>query len=181
MSGCYRDAMSRRGGVAPGESPGSRRGSAELERGEFGAGAEAELAQHVAQVEVDSARAEEQLCGGVTVGQALPNERGDLPFLGSELGRGGDVAAAGGFAGGAQLLRGARGPPCGPEVFEYFERGAQVCAGLDPAAGAAQVLAVAEVDARPVEPARGGASVLDRLLELLGRVRVIGQQGASVC
>src|SRR6185437_15729411 len=74
MSSCYRDAMSRRGGVAPGESPGSpagvRRGrSAELERGQFGAGAEAELAEHVAQVEVDGAGAEEQLCGGVPVGQ----------------------------------------------------------------------------------------------------------------
>src|SRR6185312_7564175 len=53
-----------------------------------------------------------------------------------------------------------------------FERGAQVYAGIDPAAGAAQVLAVAEVDARPVESARGGASVLDRLLELAGRVRM---------
>src|SRR6185437_14043308 len=116
MSGCYRDAMSRRGGIAPGESPGSRRGSAELKRGEFGAGAEAELAEHVAQVEVDGARAEEQLGGGVPVGQALPYERGDLPFLGGELGRGGDVAAAGRLAGGAQLVRGAGGPPRGPEV-----------------------------------------------------------------
>src|SRR5947207_11401718 len=173
--------MRRTGRIARFTGRGRRGRSAELERGEFGAGAEAELAEHVAQVEVDSTRAEEQLCGGVPVGQALPNERGDLPLLGSELGRGGDVAAAGGFAGGAQLLRGARGPPRGAEVVEYFERGAQVGAGIDPAAGAAQVLAVAEVDARPVEPARGGASVLDRLLELLGRVRVIGQQGASVC
>src|SRR5689334_15642823 len=180
MSGCYRDAMSRRGGVAPGESPGSWRGSAELERGEFGAGAEAELAEHVAQVEVDGARAEEQLGGGVPVGHALTDERGDLPFLGGELGRGGDVAAAGGLTGGAQLVRGAGGPPRGPEVLAYLERGAQVGARIDPAAGAAQVLAVAEVDARPVEPARGGASVLDRLLELLWRVRVTGQQRAPV-
>src|SRR5690242_16595668 len=172
--------MSRRGGVAPGESPGSWRGSAELERGEFGARAEAELAEHVAQVEVDGARADEQLCGGVPVGQALPNERGHLPLLRGELRRGGDVAAAGRLPGGAQLVRGAGGPPRGPEVLKHLERGAQVRAGIDPAAGAAQVLAVAEVDAGPVEPARGGASVLNRLLELPGRVRVIGQQGASV-
>src|SRR5438270_184842 len=96
------------GGGAAGDAAGQvggrggRRRSAELERGEFGAGAEAELAEHVAQVEVDSTRAEEKLCGGVPVGQALPNERGDLPFLGGELGRGGDVAAAGSLPGGAQ-------------------------------------------------------------------------------
>ena len=54
-------------------------------------------------MEVDGARAEEQLRGGVPVGQVLPNERGDLPLLSGELRRGGDVTAAGGFAGGTQL------------------------------------------------------------------------------
>ena len=79
-----------------------RRGrSVELERGKFGAGAQAQLAEHVAQVEVDGAGAEVQLCGGVPVGQPLPDQRGDLPLLGGELSRGGDVAATGGFAGGA--------------------------------------------------------------------------------
>jgi len=84
MSGYYRDAMSRRGGVAPAESPGfTGRGrpgrSAELERGKFGAGAEAELAEHIAQVKVDGAGAEEQLCGGVPIGRALPDQGGHGP------------------------------------------------------------------------------------------------------
>src|SRR5690348_10937458 len=105
LPGRYEPAGRRRTGRIArftGQGGRSRRGrSAELERGEFGARAEAELAEHIAQVEVDGAGAEEQLCGGVPVGQALPNERGDLPFLGGELCRGGDVAAAGGLAGGA--------------------------------------------------------------------------------
>src|SRR5262249_31422871 len=96
-TGGYEPAGRRRARTIAGFTGRGR--SAELKRGEFGAGAETELAEHVAQVEVDSAGAEEQLCGGVPVGQALPNERGDLPFLGGELSRGGDVAAAGRFAG----------------------------------------------------------------------------------
>ena len=70
---------------------------------------------------------------------------------------------------------GASGPPRGLKVFEQFERGAQVRAGIDPAAGAAQVLAIAKVDARAVELARGGVGVPDRLLKVLPGVGVVGQ------
>src|ERR1700745_844710 len=77
----------RTGRIARFSVRGRGRRSAELEHGELGTGAEGELAEHGAQGEVDRARAEEQLGGGVPGGQALPNERGDLPFLGGELGR----------------------------------------------------------------------------------------------
>jgi hypothetical protein len=65
LPGRYAPARWRRTGrIARFTGRGRRGRSDELERGEFGAGAEAELAEHVAQVEVDGAGAEEQLGGG---------------------------------------------------------------------------------------------------------------------
>src|SRR3954453_8531835 len=160
---------------------GVRRSQLERQRGELGAGGDAELAEHVAKVEVDGARADEQPGGGVPVGQPLPDQAGHLPFLRRQLVDGGDVAAAGGLPGGPQLLRGPGGPPGGAEVLEHLERGTQVRARVHPAPGAAQVLAVAEVDAGLIEAVVGGIGVLDRLLELRLGGRAAGEQRTAVC
>ena len=77
--GCYEPPGRRRTGrIARFTGRGRCGRSAELERGQFGAGAEAELAEHITQVEVDGTGAEEQLGGGVPVGQALPDQRGRM-------------------------------------------------------------------------------------------------------
>src|SRR6478672_8684609 len=98
-------------------------GKVQRHGGQLGPGRDAELAEHVAQVEVDGARAEEQPGRDVPVGQALPDQAGDLPLLGGERRARRGVAAAGGLAGGPQLLgrgsptewrRGRRTPPTPP-------------------------------------------------------------------
>src|SRR3954452_7227368 len=93
---------------------------------QLGAGGHAELAEDIAEVEVDGARADEQLRGGVPVGQPLPDQPGDLALLRGQVGGGRDVAPARGLAGGAQLLRRPLGPRGGTELLEQGESGAQV-------------------------------------------------------
>src|SRR3954465_6166213 len=51
---------------------GVRRSQVERQRGELGAGGDAELAEHIAQVEVDGAGAAQTPGGGVPVGRPLP-------------------------------------------------------------------------------------------------------------
>src|SRR3954453_1623224 len=108
-------------------------------------------------MEVDRSWTDEQLRGHVPVGQPLPDQGGDLPFLRGQLGGGGHVAAPGGLPGGAQLGRGPLGPRDGTEVLEQRQRGAQMLTGVDPAAGTPEVLAGGQVGAGPGgQPGRVG-------------------------
>ena len=92
-----------------------------------------------------------------------------------------DVAAAGGLAGGAQLLRGPLGPRGGAEVLEQRQRGAQVLAGVDPAAGAAQVLAEGQVGAGPVgQPQASRRARRGRRREVRLGVVAVGEQRPAV-
>src|SRR5215208_6146635 len=70
-------------------------------------GAEADLAEDLAQVVVDRARAEVELCGNLAVGHAGGDEPRDLQLLRGELVERRGVAPPGRLAGGAQLRPGA--------------------------------------------------------------------------
>src|SRR5689334_12869893 len=70
------------------------------------AGGDAELGEHVAQVPLDGAGADEQLGGDLLVGLPVPGQPGDLDFLGREVGEGLGRALAHGFPGGQQLAAG---------------------------------------------------------------------------
>src|ERR671910_1522303 len=87
-----------------GEITGFAAGSVEGELGQLRSGADAELGEDVAEVELDRPGAEEQLGGDLPGGQPLGDEPGHLELLGGELPEGGRVAPAGGLAAGAQLL-----------------------------------------------------------------------------
>jgi hypothetical protein len=71
-----------------------RKGPAALRQGDakLPARADVELGEHVAQMPLDRAGAEEQLRPDLGVGQAVPGEPGDLLLLGRDL-----VAAEGAF------------------------------------------------------------------------------------
>src|SRR5918992_951467 len=123
----------------------------EIEAGERGAGADAELPEDVAEVEVDRARAEEQLGGHVPVRQALRHETGDLELLCGQLGSRARVALARRLAAGAQLDPSPLRPERRSEALEGVESRSEVLARLDSAPGAAEELAVGELGARALE------------------------------
>src|SRR5262245_17206028 len=106
-------ASSRTAPVASAESP--------VDPRKLGARAHAELREHLAQVVLDGARAEEQPAGDVAVRRALGGEARDLQLLRCEVVDRAGVALAGGLAGGAQLLRGACLPARGAELAEAVE------------------------------------------------------------
>src|SRR5690348_11291759 len=64
------------------------------------AGGDAEFGEHVAQVPLDGAGADEQVGGDLLVGVPVAGQLGDLGFLGGEVGEGLDCAFAHRFAGG---------------------------------------------------------------------------------
>jgi len=78
-------------------------GFAQLDACEIGSRDDLELGEHLSQVVVDRAGAEEQLGSDVGVGEPVGGEAGDVEFLGCELVSRGGVAFAGAFAAGAQL------------------------------------------------------------------------------
>ena len=67
---------------------------------ELAAGADGELGEHLAQVVLDRARADEQPGADLGVGQAVAGQPRDLCFLGGQLDAGLHGALAGGLAGG---------------------------------------------------------------------------------
>jgi hypothetical protein len=81
---------------------------------ELGPGGHPELGEHIAEVVVDGAPAEEQLGADLAVGAALADQLDDLELLGGELAEGAGVALAGGLAGGPQLDPGPVGPGVAP-------------------------------------------------------------------
>src|SRR6266700_5425004 len=71
------------------------------------AGGDAELGEHVAQVPLDGAGADEQLGGDLLVCAPVPGQLGDLGLLGREVGEGLDRALSHRFPGSQQLAAGA--------------------------------------------------------------------------
>ena len=93
---------------------------------ELGPRGHAELAEDLAQVIVDRARAEEQLCRDLAVGHAFGHETGDLQLLRGELVERRRVAPPGRLAGRAEFGRGALLPGRRPDLAEEVRRPAQV-------------------------------------------------------
>ena len=121
--------------------------------GQLGTGGQAQLDEDVAQVEVDGPRTQKQLGGDLAVGEPLRDKPGDLQFLSGQTGDFGRVPAVRRLAGGPELLRRPLDPGRGVEVFESRKGRSQVSSGVNSSAGAAQVLAVGELGARPRERA----------------------------
>src|SRR4029450_6202826 len=96
-------------------------------------------------------RAQEELGCDLAVGRPLADEADDLELLGGELVEGAGVALARRLAADAQLGPRPLRPGGGAQLFEGGEGGAQVLAGVDPAAGTAEGLAVEQLGAGPVE------------------------------
>jgi hypothetical protein len=125
-------------------------------------------------VVLDGLRADEELRRYRLVRRALADEPGDLQLLRRELGQRAEVALAGGLAGRAQLAARTVGPRRCAETVEAVDGVAQVPAGVDAPLGAAQVLAVVQLDAGAIERPRS-LEPRDRGLEVrlgfLGRRR----------
>jgi hypothetical protein len=148
----------------------------ELKGGQLGSRCYAQLCEHVAQVEIDRSRAEEQLRGYVTVGQATPDEADDLDLLRGEVVHRGRVSLAGGLARSPQLLSGPIGPWNGTDLLERLESRAQVGPRIDPATRPPQILAESQLGARTVDTMVGSAMQLNRTLELRRSVRAVGRR-----
>jgi len=126
-------------------------------------------------VVVDGARAQEQLCGDLAVGEAVRDKPGDLPFSRGEPGSGERVGLAGGLAGGRQLGLGAVGPRNRAQPLEQLQRRMQVGARVAAPALPPQPLAVQQVGAGPLQR-RQRRCAADRLAEGLIRV-AFAEQG----
>ena len=95
-----------------------------------------ELGEHLGQVALDRARAEEQPGCDLRVRQAVTGQPGDLCLLRGQLTIShGHRAPAGGLAGGPQLAPGPRGEPLHAHRLKHAMRGAAVtaCTSADPA------------------------------------------------
>src|SRR4029453_13823260 len=138
-----------------------------------------QLHEHVAQVVVDGAPAEEQLGADLAVGPALPAKLDDLARVGGELAEGAGVALAGGLAGGPHLGRGPLGPGGRLQPLEALQGAAQVGAGLAAAPGPAQRLPVDQLGPGQLE--RAGLAVVEpqRLLEAAGRLLLGAHQALA--
>jgi hypothetical protein len=131
-------------------------------------------------MEVDRARAQEQLRGHLSVAETAGDETGDLHFLRGQLISSARVALACRLATRSQLTPRALGPGERTECLEAVERDAQVLARLDPAARAAEELAERELGTRALErPARVAMRVQREAKEALGLGVVTAKKRAA--
>ena len=169
--GALAERVSRRssaadtGALPSGGAPVDRHGDADVgqRRAELPAGADAELGEHLAQVPLDRARAEEQLGADLRVREPVGRQPRDLRLLRRQLVERLDGALAHRLAGGQQLAAGALGERLHAHLGEHLVRGAQLLAGVDAAVLAAQPLAVEQVRAGERHADAGAAEPLDRL------------------
>jgi hypothetical protein len=126
-------------------------------------------------VVLDGAWADEQPCADLGVGGAVAGEPGDLGLSQGELVAGLGGAFAGGLAGGQQLARGALGERLEARGREQLVSDAQLLAGVQPPALAAQPLAVEQMRAGELHAHAGAPEPLDRLAV---KVLAVGQQRA---
>ena len=132
-----------------------------------------ELGEHLAQVVLDRARADEQLGADLRVRQPVASEPRDLSLLGGECIACLVRAFARSLAGGRQLAAGALRERLHPHLTQHLVSGAELLACLHPAALAAQPFAVDEVRTGELDAHTGVAKAADRFA-------VEGVGGASV-
>src|SRR4029079_19632382 len=109
--------------------------------------ADPELQEHLLQMPLDGARAEEQLGADLRVGPAGDGKPRDVLLLRCELVAGVVAALGGGLAGREQLVARTLAEPVRANRAEQLVRGAQVLARVRPAGRAAQELAVEQMPA----------------------------------
>src|SRR5262245_45881989 len=137
---------------------------------------DAQLREHLVQVVVHRARAEEQLGGDLPVGSALAHDPHDLQLLWREAAERGLVPPARGLAAGPQLARGKVGPRPRPEPLEHLERGPQMSPRIGAPALAAQPFPVPQLGTGRVERPPATGVLLERVLEVLLRAVARSQQ-----
>ena len=132
-------------------------------------------------MEVDRARAEEELRGDLPVREALRDEAGDLELLRGQLVARARVALARRLAARPQLDPRPLRPQRRAERLEAVERRSQVLARVDSAADAAEELAVRELGAGTLE-GTGGLGVRGQggQEEALGFALVLREERAAV-
>src|SRR4051812_2676473 len=110
-----------------------------------------ELPEDVAQVVVDRPRAEEELCGDLSIRGALAHEAGDLELLRRELVDRAGIAFPCRLPARAELAASPLFPRSGPQALERLERRAQVGAPSQGARGARERLAVEKLGPRALD------------------------------
>src|SRR5215468_8949691 len=125
-------------------------------RSELPARGNAEFGEHVAQVPLDGARADQQLRADLRVRQALAGEPGDLLLLRRELLACPGAALPRLLACRQQLAAGALGERLHADRVEQVVGGAQLLAPVDAPALAAQPLPVEQMRARAPDAAAYG-------------------------
>src|SRR5690349_3369694 len=144
---------------------------------ELSAGADAELAEDLVQVVLDSAGAQEQPGADLRIGVSLTGELGDLRFLDSELTGRLSRTLAYVLARGEQFPLGASGEPVHPQRGQHLVSGPQLVPRVHPAVLAAQPLAIDQVSAGQLHPETGAAEPVDGLpVGALSRL-ALAQQG----
>src|SRR3954470_18564335 len=106
------------------------------------AGADLELGEHLAQVVLDGAGADEQLGADLRVRLPVARHAGDLGLLGREDVAGLRRAPGRGLAGGQQLAAGALGERLGPDSVEVVVRGSKLLARVGAPVVATQAFAL---------------------------------------
>src|SRR4051812_8635756 len=168
--------LARRRGAWSGHDRASGVGECPAERL---ARADVELLEHLAQVVLDRARADEQLGADLRVGVPLAGEIGDLRLLGRE-----DVArlarpSAHRLAGRQQLAPGALGEGVGPEVAEHLVGGTEVLARVYPSVLAPEPFAVEQMGAGEFDSDPSALEPFDRLAVVALRVIALAHQRPS--
>src|SRR5262245_53782546 len=107
--------------------------------------ANTQLPEHLVQVVLRGARADEELGTDLWVGAPLGREPGDHGFLGGEHVGGVDGAFAYGLAGGQQLGAGPLGERMGPDTAQHVVREAQLLSRVHAPVLAAQPFAIQEM------------------------------------
>ena len=136
-------------------------------RTEVSSRADPQLREHLAQVVLDGARADEQLAADLRVGVPLRGEPGDLRLLCGEHVARLDGAFARRLAGGEQLAAGSLGERFGPDPIEHLVGDSKLVARVETSVLASQPLAVHEASAGLVHDDPGVSEPLDRL-EVVG-------------
>ena len=143
---------------------------------ELPAGADVELGEHLAEVVLGGAGADEELRTDLWVGVACGRQASDLRLLCRE-----DVVRVHGalphrLARRLELEAGPPGERLRPEPAEHVVRRAQVLAGVHPPLLAPEPLAVHEVGAGEVDGDAGLPEAVDRLLVERVGLRALAQQ-----
>src|SRR4051812_17236556 len=146
---------------------------------ELAAGAHVELAEDLAQVVLDRARADEELGADLGVGVPVAGHRRDLAFLGREGVARCARSRGHGRAGGEELATAALCERLRPGAGERVVRRFELLASVDAAALAAQPLAVEQAGAGQLDAHPRAPEALDRLaVKRLGDVVLVDERAS---